>query len=174
MKPKVLIIDDEPGIIEIIEAEIMGSGVDVERLTATSVDQALKIIDEHKPAVIFSDIMMPGKTGLDLLKDLKARGIKTPVVIISGYGNKEIISEAWKLGAFDFLDKPINSKRLIENLKIALEMGEDFNATRDVPRPPSVRFTLDKADYDRLLQHCKKANLKVEDWVRSLVLEGLK
>ena len=173
MKPKVLIVDDEPGIIEVIETYIETSGIPVDVVSATNVDDALEMVTQHKPVVIFSDISMPVKTGLDFLRELRAKRIMTPVLVVSGYGDKEMISQAWKLGAFDFLDKPINAKRLIENLKIAMEIGGEFNTER-IEKAPAVSVTLDSATYAKVAATAKAENLKVEDWIVKLVTASVK
>jgi DNA-binding NtrC family response regulator len=79
--------------------------------------------------LILSDVVMPGKSGLELLEDLKKTGVKTPVVLISGQANIEIAVRATKLGALDFLEKPLSTDKLLVTVENALRLSllEDEN-----------------------------------------------
>src|SRR6202051_2439618 len=72
--------------------------------------------------LVFSDVVMPGKTGLDLLEEMKGLGIKTPVIMISGQGNIEMAVRATKLGALDFLEKPLSTDKLLLTIENALRI----------------------------------------------------
>jgi DNA-binding NtrC family response regulator len=172
MEKKVLIVDDEPGIIEVVQDYIEHSGIDCAVTGASSVDEALASISKEKPDVIISDIAMPVKNGLDLLRELVQRGLKIPVIIVSGYGDKDMISKAWKLGAFDFLDKPINSKRLLENLKIALDGGSEILAS-PVNNPESVKIMLDAALNDKVKAAASASGKKVDQWIIDLIKKSV-
>src|SRR6202451_466061 len=79
--------------------------------------------------MVLSDVVMPGKDGLALLEDLKAQGASVPVVMISGQANIEMAVRATRLGAIDFLEKPLSSEKLlltIENV-VRLKRLEDEN-----------------------------------------------
>jgi DNA-binding NtrC family response regulator len=168
MKKKVLIVDDEPGIIEVMQDYIEHSGIGLQVISANSVDEALLLVESEKPNVIISDIAMPVKNGLDFLRELVARQKRIPVIVVSGYGDKEMISKAWKLGAFDFLDKPINSKRLLENLKIAVDAGEEV-ISANAAAPQSVRIMLDAQVLDKVTKAAAAAKMTVDKWIIELI-----
>lgn len=168
MQRKVLLVDDEPGIIEVLSEFISQSSLGLQILTASSVDMALAIIDKESPNVVVSDVVMPKKTGMDLLKELARREKKIPVIIVSGFGDRNVMRQAWSLGAFDFLDKPINSKRLIENLSIALEMG----AEGLTGKPVFESLLKIQLEYKLLKKVREKAALSeqtAEQWIADLV-----
>jgi DNA-binding NtrC family response regulator len=79
--------------------------------------------------LILSDVVMPGKSGLELLEDLKKNGVKTPIVLISGQANIEMAVRATKLGALDFLEKPLSTDKLLLTVDNALRLSrlEDEN-----------------------------------------------
>jgi len=92
---------------------------------ATVCDNAAKALDlarEQTFDLIFSDVVMPGKDGLSLLEDLRAQGITVPVVMMSGQAHIEMAVRATKLGALDFLEKPISSDRLLLTVENALKV----------------------------------------------------
>jgi two-component system nitrogen regulation response regulator NtrX len=72
--------------------------------------------------LVFSDVVMPGKTGLDLLEEMKSLGIKTPIIMISGQANIEMAVRATKLGALDFLEKPLSTDKLLLTIENALRI----------------------------------------------------
>jgi len=79
--------------------------------------------------LILSDVVMPGKSGIELLEDLKRAGVKTPIVLISGQANVEMAVKATKLGALDFLEKPLSTDKLLVTVENALRLSrlEDEN-----------------------------------------------
>jgi DNA-binding NtrC family response regulator len=102
--PKILIVDDEPTVCYSLGQALAGQGYDIE--AAESGEEALRKIEAGTYGVVICDLMMPGLSGLDLLKNLRDRDSKTPVVLVTGYPTSRAAAEASKLGAFDFLMKP--------------------------------------------------------------------
>ena len=92
---------------------------------ATVCDNAAKALDMAKTQqfdVILSDVVMPGKGGLALLEELKALGVTAPVVMMSGQGDIETAVRATRLGALDFLEKPISTEKLLLTVENALKL----------------------------------------------------
>jgi DNA-binding NtrC family response regulator len=91
--------------------------------------RALELLRTDSFDLILSDVVMPGKSGLELLEDLKKAGVKTPVVLISGQANIEMAVRATKLGALDFLEKPLSTDKLLVTVENALRLSrlEDEN-----------------------------------------------
>ncbi len=111
MKPLVLIIDDEESIRFAFQKLLSKQGYEVR--TAENYDLALEAISRTAFDVIFVDIILPGHSGIDILREVKNRGLPCPVTIITGEPNIETSAEAVRLGAFDYLTKPIRKETLL-------------------------------------------------------------
>ena len=121
---KVLVVDDETDMKTLFEQKFRKEirGNIVEFAFAVSGEQALEYLDlhNHEAVLILSDINMPGMTGLELLSKIKTRDINPPpiVMMITAYGDEENYNNSMKLGADDFLVKPIDFGVLKAKLKI--------------------------------------------------------
>ena len=122
MKSKILIVDDEENIRFGFEMILLDQGYDV--LTATDFHSALKIILESNPDLIITDIILGGYTGIDLLNEVKNRKLLCPVVMITGEPNIETSAKAVRLGAFDYLSKPIRKQALLRIATLGLQHKE--------------------------------------------------
>ncbi|RLC25707.1 MAG: sigma-54-dependent Fis family transcriptional regulator, partial [Deltaproteobacteria bacterium] len=111
MKSKILIVDDEENIRFGFEMILADQGHDV--MTAINFDSALKIISDTDPDLIITDIILGGNTGIDLLHEIKNRKMHCPVIMITGEPNIETSAEAVRLGAFDYITKPIRKEALL-------------------------------------------------------------
>src|SRR5688572_1710222 len=111
MKARVLIIDDEEAIRSSRQMMFEYEGYDC--LQAASGAAGLKIVESYQPDIVFLDIKMPQVDGLEVLKALKRDQNSPPVVILSGHGSVKTAVEATKLGAFDFIEKPPDSERIL-------------------------------------------------------------
>src|SRR5678815_3019173 len=125
-----LIVDDD--------ANTLASLARASRLAghqATVCDNAARAIDMVKSQpfdLIFSDVVMPGKDGLALLEDLRTLGITTPVVMISGQANIEMAVRATRLGALDFLEKPLSTDKLLLTVDNVLKLKRREDENRDL------------------------------------------
>lgn len=118
---KILVIDDDEMMLKTLEYGLLQEGYNV--LTSPDGYGALKIIETEKPNLIISDIAMPSLSGLELLSYLKNKGDnKIPVILISGLYQQSVILTALKLGAYDYLIKPINFEDLSLRIKKALSV----------------------------------------------------
>jgi PAS domain S-box-containing protein len=119
---KILIIDDEKSLRFTFKRFLTEEGYEVE--TAEDFETALVLIEQTKFALVFSDILLGGKTGLDILRVVKERDSLCPVVMVTGYPNIETASEAVRLGAFDYLPKPVLKKDLLQVARTAFKYRE--------------------------------------------------
>ncbi|RJQ45295.1 MAG: response regulator [Nitrospiraceae bacterium] len=119
MKAKILIIDDEEGIRFTFNKFL--SAKDFEVSAAKDFDEAMDCIATSDFDVIFADIILRGKTGIDILREIKNKKLNCPVIMITGYPNIETASEAIRLGAFDYLPKPIQKDTLFHAIDVALQ-----------------------------------------------------
>jgi DNA-binding NtrC family response regulator len=121
------LIDDDPNTLASLARAFRLAGHE-----ATVCDNALRAIElirsDHFD-LILSDVVMPGKTGLELLEELKQSGLKTPIVLVSGQANIEMAVKATRLGALDFLEKPLTTDKLLLTVENALKLSrlEDEN-----------------------------------------------
>jgi two-component system nitrogen regulation response regulator NtrX len=117
-KAKVLIIDDEEAIRSSLKMILEYEGY--ECVLAANGEAGLKIAERESPDLVFLDIKMPQMDGMEVLKRLKAADGSPPVVMISGHADIATAFEASKLGAFDFLEKPLESERVLVVTRNAL------------------------------------------------------
>ena len=117
---RILIVDDEESIRDVLRQLFEYEGHLVR--TASSGHQALKAVDEEAPDVVFLDVKMPGMDGLEALGRLKEKAPGAQVVMISGHGTIDTAVEATRKGAFDFLEKPLDTDRLLVTLRNVLEV----------------------------------------------------
>ena len=120
MKASLLIVDDEANTLATLSRAFRLAGHE-----ATVCDNAAKAVELAKSDhfdMIFSDVVMPGRDGLSLLEDLRAQGVTTPVVMMSGQAHIAMAVRATKLGALDFLEKPISTDKLLLTVENALKL----------------------------------------------------
>jgi len=108
--PKILVIDDEPGILFSIEQVFDGEATEV--LGAESAAEGLRLAAEESPDVILLDICLGDRSGLEVFHDLRRLDPKSLVVFITGHGTADTAIEAMKLGAYDYLVKPLDEEQL--------------------------------------------------------------
>ncbi|BBO80301.1 acetoacetate metabolism regulatory protein AtoC [Desulfosarcina ovata subsp. sediminis] len=128
---KVLFVDDDEQILSIVQQFLSRSGFDV--TTESNGLKAIEMVREHHFSVVFTDLIMPEISGMDLLKRIKAISPDTEVIVVSGYGTIESAIEAMKLGSYDFLQKPINFDRfriLIERIIEKQDLKEENQRIR--------------------------------------------
>jgi len=118
MFPSVLIVDDEPSILQSLGGLLTDEGFEV--VSATNGYEALKIIDAESPDLVLLDIWMPGIDGIETLKEIKKSHPFLPVIIISGHGTIETAVRATKLGAYNFIEKPLSIDKIIVTINNAL------------------------------------------------------
>ena len=111
---KLLLVDDDPNTLASLARAFRLSGH--EATVCDRADRALELARSERFDMILSDVVMPGKDGLTFLADLKAAGITSPVVMISGQANIEMAVRATRLGAVDFLEKPLSTDKLLLTL----------------------------------------------------------
>lgn len=130
----VLVVDDEAGIRELLSEILFDEGYGV--LLAENAAQADQLLMQQ-PDVVLLDIWMPDKDGLSLLKEWNAQGRLTmPVIMMSGHGTIETAIDATRMGAVDFMEKPIALKKLLGTVEQALRQG--VVSRPSVPALPAV------------------------------------
>lgn len=120
MRKTILIVDDEESICQSLGGILRDEGYDV--LTAGSGEDALKIIDEEMPNLVLLDIWLPGMDGIEVLKIIRSDYSHVRVIMMSGHGTIETAVKATKLGAYDFIEKPLSMDKIILLVNHALDI----------------------------------------------------
>ncbi|MGO9145750.1 MAG: sigma-54-dependent transcriptional regulator [Desulfomonilia bacterium] len=128
MKNTILIVDDEENIRLSLKGGLEDEGYNT--LLASSGEEGFKIIEKQDVDLILLDIWMPGKDGLQILEEMKASGFTIPVIIMTGHGSIETAIRATRLGALDFIEKPLDLNKIIITINntIHLRALEEENA----------------------------------------------
>jgi DNA-binding NtrC family response regulator len=144
---KILVADDEINIREALAALLEGDGHCVS--AAASSEQAMEFLREDQFDVVISDLRMNGRSGLDLLRWIRDSCPATEVIILTAYGTVEGAVEAMKLGAYDYVAKPVDRERLGLLIDKALEKQRLSRENRNLRRRLSV-----KEEYSNIIGNC--------------------
>lgn len=119
----ILVVDDEPDIRQLVSEILEDEGYRVE--TAENAERAQELHRQRKPDLVLLDIWMPGKDGISLLKDWRENdSLCCPVIMMSGHGTIETAVEATKLGAYDFIEKPLSMAKMLLAIDHALRASQ--------------------------------------------------
>jgi UDP-3-O-acyl N-acetylglucosamine deacetylase len=124
MSELILIVDDEPGILSTLGGILSDEGYAT--LATTSGEEALALYEEKHPAVVFLDIWLADRDGLETLQALRAADPSAAVVMMSGHGTTATAVKAIKMGAYDYLEKPLSYKRAVDAAAGALAFRRSF------------------------------------------------
>jgi two-component system response regulator AtoC len=153
----ILIVDDERTLARAVRAFLQEAGYEAE--VAGDAEQALGMLETLRPDVVFSDVRLPGMNGIELLRRIREFDPALPVVIMTAYGTIEGAVEAVKLGAFDYLKKPVDLEELrllADRAREHSQMRQELSyyrrrAAREVPfgdligESPGIRAVLEQA-----------------------------
>ncbi len=118
MFPTILIVDDEPSILQSLGGILSDEGFEV--ITAQNGYEAMKAVEEESPDLVLLDIWMPGIDGIETLKQIKKDTPNIQVIIVTGHGTIETAVQATKLGAYDLFEKPLSIDKVILGINNAL------------------------------------------------------
>ena len=116
--PKILIVDDEPNIRDLLTTSLRFAGFAVRAVGNGA--QAISAVLEEEPDLIILDVMLPGLSGFDVLKQLREAGVRTPVLMLTARGDDVDRIVGLDLGADDYLPKPFNPRELLARVKAIL------------------------------------------------------
>ncbi len=119
MNRRVLVVDDEKGIREALTQLLEYEEIDVQACASGA--EALRVYPEFRPHLVFLDVKMQGMDGLETLRQVRALDPHAQVVMISGHGTIQTAVEATQLGAYDFLEKPLDTDRILLTLRNAMQ-----------------------------------------------------
>jgi two-component system, NtrC family, nitrogen regulation response regulator NtrX len=157
LRPRILIVDDELAIRDSLKMTLEYDGYDV--MLAATGEEGVKLVEREAPDLVFLDIKMPGMDGLEVLQKLRHLVEVTPIVVISGHGDITTAVEATRLGAFDFIEKPLERERVLvtvrnavdtrrlktENKSFKRDADKKYQIIGDSPTLAAVRSAIQKA-----------------------------
>ncbi|MSS73699.1 MAG: sigma-54-dependent Fis family transcriptional regulator [Candidatus Latescibacteria bacterium] len=140
MKSTVLIVDDERNIRRSLDMILVGEGYNV--LCAESGAHAVALAEQHRPDAVILDIVLPDLDGIEVLKRIKAQTPDFPVIMISGHGTVQDAVQATRLGAYDFLEKPLSREKVLLTLEHALQTRSLAEENRNLRQEAEARFEM--------------------------------
>jgi two-component system, NtrC family, nitrogen regulation response regulator NtrX len=140
MKSRILVVDDEAAIRDSLRMILEYEGY--EFLGAATGQDGLAMLERENPDLVFLDIKMPGMDGLEVLQRIKAVNETVPVVMISGHATVTTAVDATKLGAFDFIEKPLASERVLVTIRNSLDRSRLADENRSLKRVVEVRHQI--------------------------------
>ena len=120
----IALIEDDEAALDSLRLLLADRGMTVRGFA--SAEAFLASLDSAKPECVVSDVRMPGMSGLDLQRELKAKGKSVPIILITGHGDIAMAVTAMKEGAFDFIEKPYDADHLIARIEKAMAADEEL------------------------------------------------
>ena len=118
--PRILVVDDEPATVDLLREFLAGKGYEV--LTASEGEEALRKVKEERPHLIRLDVRLPKMSGLEVLKRVREIDHEAGVIMVTAVAEEETGREALRLGAFDYITKPLDFNYLEQSLWVKLQM----------------------------------------------------
>jgi two-component system nitrogen regulation response regulator NtrX len=140
LKSRILVVDDEAAIRDSLKMTLEYEGY--EFLGAATGQEGLALIEREGPDLVLLDVKMPGMDGLEVLDRIRALNDALPVVVVSGHGTISTAVEATKKGAFDFIEKPFASDRVLVSLRNALDQRRLRDENRTLKKAVEVRHQM--------------------------------
>ena len=131
-KAHLLLVDDDANTLASLSRAFRLAGH--EATVCDNAVRAIELLRTEEFDLIFSDVVMPGKSGLEFLEEIKNAGVKAPVILISGQANIEMAVRATRLGALDFLEKPLSTDKLLVTVENALRLSRLQDENRELKR----------------------------------------
>jgi two-component system KDP operon response regulator KdpE len=138
MKPRILVVDDEPQLRRAVTRSLQGYGYDTRE--AESGADALAEFEAYKPDVVLLDLMLPDVTGVEVCRELR-RNSQIPIIVLSVVGEEQAKVEALDEGADDYVTKPFGMEEVLARVRVALRRG--VSDREQQPRIQVDRLTLD-------------------------------
>ena len=140
MKPRILVVDDESAIRDSLKMILEYEGYEV--MQAATGEEGIKLIEREAPDLVFLDIKMPGMDGLEVLQKLRHLVDTTPIVVISGHADITTAVEATRLGAFDFIEKPLARERVMVTVRNAVDTRRLKTENKTYRRDADKRYQI--------------------------------
>jgi UDP-3-O-[3-hydroxymyristoyl] N-acetylglucosamine deacetylase len=172
MPGKVLIVDDDPGVLATVAEVLNDEGY--RTVSAHNGLEALRRYRKQHPDVVFLDIWLPDRDGLELLQALQELDPQAAVIMISGHGTVSTAVKAIRMGAYDYLEKPLSYNQIVEAVEGALQRrrakGEDKEPTTEVRRRAEIASQIQVPPVLPIVRSARKRQKTIK---RSTVIYGL-
>ena len=136
----VLIVDDERNIRDSLGAVLRDEGFDV--VFSESAEEAISEISKDEIDVVLLDVWLPGMDGIAALREIKKTSPSLPVIMITGHGTVETAVKATKLGAYDFLEKPLSIEKVLLSVDHALEQARLAEENRELKEAGAKKYLI--------------------------------
>src|SRR5216117_3605719 len=155
--PRILVIDDEAPIRDSLRMMLEYEGY--EFLGAATGQEGLALAEREAPDLVLLDVKMPGMDGIEVLERLRNMNESLPVVVVSGHGTISTAVEATKKGAFDFIEKPFASDRVLVSLRNALDQRQLRDENRSLRKDLEGRHQMigESAALERVIAAISRA-----------------
>ena len=167
MKPFIMVVDDEPDIRSLVKDILEDEGYAVG--VAQDGASARSLLHERTPDLVLLDIWMPDIDGISLLQEWVAAGLQAPVVMVSGHGTVESAVEATRLGAFDFIEKPLSLGKLLQTVQKALAQGRQ---SKEPLRHALARSEFEPVGRSAVMQRLRDQIRRVAEFNAWLLISG--
>ncbi len=172
---RLLILDDEPEILQCL-TEYFADQFDSIECALNGID-ALEKLKGPEYSLIISDFKMPKLDGLEFIKTLKERDIRTPVIWISGQADPASQTEAWRAGITEFHRKPFRFDELQHSVEVALALGHAESSVREKlilhPSAKTVKIELEHELWNYLSNAAKSAGFSLESFIIDKLVEDI-
>jgi two-component system nitrogen regulation response regulator NtrX len=140
MKTTVMLVDDEKDIRDSLTGVLKDEGYEV--VAAANAEEAFKKLEARSPEVVLLDIWLPGMDGTEALKEIKLKHPGIPVIMISGHANIETAVRTTKLGAYDFIEKPLSLDKVVLTVEHAIEHKRLLEENRQLKQKAWVKYEI--------------------------------
>lgn len=134
----ILVVDDDASLRRVMKMQLEEAGYAV--ALAANGDEAVSVLQERRPKLVITDLRMPGKDGMDLLRHIRGEHQETTVIIITAFGSVETAVEAMKAGAYDYVTKPIDYEALVLVVHRAMERQNLIEEVRKLRSALDARY----------------------------------
>ncbi len=138
MRPALLLVEDDPALARGLTDNFRDEGYDVHHVTRG--DEAVASVRDHRPQVVVLDVLLPGRSGLEVLKDLRGTGSRVPILMLTAKGDVVDRVVGLEMGADDYLPKPFAVRELLARVRALLRRAETQPQTEHVVTIRGVSF----------------------------------
>ena len=176
INPVVMVVDDEEPIRKLLKARFEREGITV--VTAENAQQAMEVVKQTPVAVVVTDVKMPGKTGIELLEELRSTSVSknSKVIVMTGHGEKSTAIEALRKGASDYLEKPFDLEEMTHSVKRTLKEFRLEKENEDFVQRLEARVArVEGKEEDKFWYVSKSKTMEpVNEWLKVLQRESMR
>ncbi len=147
---KILIVDDDSAVTNFLTVFLMQTGR-YEPVVTNDSRMVPDLIGSERPDLVLLDMDMPGLSGIDILRHMHDRGVGVPVIVLTGVSDIDLAVKAMKLGAFDYLTKPVDDEMLLDTMDRAIEQGALARSLDGLPEDSSLEELSDPEAFEPLV-----------------------